>query len=831
MHTVSTHRYPQLIITSIFVFLVLTSINRIVVFAGSFHNAGNGIDVPVQSVVVSFEPGQLTTEKTGMMTSASPNFCAGFESGSLEPFMSVYTTTSGSSQGRVGVVQLYPHSGDYALQLDTDCTTCSGYTTQAMIMSVDLASASNVVLDLWVQEHVDESHNEDGIFVSNNGGASYAKIYDFGSLPDQTYTNVQIDLDSAVANVGMSYTDGFLIKFQGFDNFPVPSDGYSIDDICLCSPPSGSIHPTMSFVGDKDVKLDWDDTPEGLYEVWYANNDSNFVPGDDCANPAPYQCEIVTESEFLGSNLRGHPDYNYTFMVLGRNVCGQRYDVSTAWRVGVLNFPLDESGIPANLALSIENSAQDITFSSAEIPINYTVHYTNTSSFNANNVVITQTLPAQTTFNSTRSTSGWEYDTTNAVYHLSLGAVPPGGSGTVVFAVDVNPTLPRYISTTAVVGDTQSPGEDPYHADDSDFVTNQLIGLPDNDNDGLPDWAETNNGNFINAVNAGTDPSKSDTDGDGIKDGDEARGTVDMLDLPAMGVSPLHKNILLEFDWFDDNEDSATCAAHSHRPTDAAITALTEAFANAPVTNPDGTTGIVLISDYGQSYIFSGGNLIPGNGIIADGVNGLEYQQIKSDNFASNRQGYFHYVLMLHRYDTNSNSSGQAEWPGNDLIVSLYCYHTDRNISHTVMHELGHNLGLGHGGNNSCNYKPNYNSVMNYKYQFPGVDNNCDPNGDGILDYSRGMRINLDETNLDERRGTCGNVAWDWNGNNVIEPSVSVDINSSDTNQENSCGGVLTQLTDYNDWDNLNYDSVHDFDGNEISVPDIVIEQPVPNQP
>ena len=46
------------------------------------------------------------------------------------------------------------------------------------------------------------------------------------------------------------------------------------------------------------------------------------------------------------------------------------------------------------------------------------------------------------------------------------------------------------------------------------------------------------------------------------------------------------------------------------------------------------------------------------------------------------------------------------------------------------MHELGHNLGLHHGGSVDTNYKPNYNSIMNYRYQFPGVDNNCTPPGD-----------------------------------------------------------------------------------------------------
>ncbi len=79
------------------------------------------------------------------------------------------------------------------------------------------------------------------------------------------------------------------------------------------------------------------------------------------------------------------------------------------------------------------------------------------------------------------------------------------------------------------------------------------------------------------------------------------------------------------------------------------------------------------------------------------------------------------------------------------------------------MHELGHNLGLYHGGGDNCNYKPNYNSVMNYLYQFPGIDTNCDPLPDGLLSYSTGSRITLLESPLDENLGTCGAPSWDWN--------------------------------------------------------------------
>ena len=333
----------------------------------------------------------------------------------------------------------------------------------------------------------------------------------------------------------------------------------------------------------------------------------------------------------------------------------------------------------------------------------------------------------------------------------------------------------------------------------------------DSDNDRLDNCFESNTGRFIDVRNTGTDPANADTDGDGIQDGDETLGTLAGLNLPALGTNPLKKDILLEYDWFND---ALECAAHSHRPTAAALAAVTAMFANAPNANPDGTTGIHFIHDYGQGGAFTGGNLIADpDGVIAGGVVGPEYLAHKAANFAAHRNGYFHYTLLPHRYDISSGSSGQAEAPGDDLVVSLQCAGSDSNVANTIAHELGHNLGLLHGGNNNCNFKPNYNSVLNYKYQFPGVDSDCTPPSNGVLDYSRGVRIALNENSLNENNGTCGpGFPFDWNGTGGIQVGVVFDINpeSLPADQNAACGGTLTTLSDFNDWANVNFLGIND---------------------
>jgi hypothetical protein len=121
---------------------------------------------------------------------------------------------------------------------------------------------------------------------------------------------------------------------------------------------------------------------------------------------------------------------------------------------------------------------------------------------------------------------------------------------------------------------------------------------------------------------------------------------------------------------------------------------------------------------------------------------------------------------------------------------------------------------LRHGGDVNTNWKPNYNSVMNYLYQFPGIDNNCVNPGDGVLSYSVGTRPVLNENNLNETQGICGNPPGpgvDWNNDgDATDTGLALDINRDDTGTGD---GTMQMLNDYNDWANLVFTGLTDGDG------------------
>ncbi len=337
----------------------------------------------------------------------------------------------------------------------------------------------------------------------------------------------------------------------------------------------------------------------------------------------------------------------------------------------------------------------------------------------------------------------------------------------------------------------------------------------DADGDRLPDCVEDDTGVYTGPLRTGTDPNDADTDDDGIEDGDEVLGTENGLNLRALGANPLRKDIFVEIDWF---EDATNCALHNHRPTPVMLELAIEMFARAPVMNPDGSLGISLHVDYGQGGAFTGGNLIGNSSSLTYLQLDSAFLTLKAANFADARRHIFHYSVWTH--ELTSGVGGIAELDGDDFmvgagIVSCPGFQILNSgvpggvHAEIFAHELGHNLGLGHGGDSydGCNNKPNYPSIMNYRTGYFGIDTGCDLVADGVMDFSRGARIPLDELSLNEHAGICGARAIDWNSNGQLQSPLSFDVNVY-TGQSGACGGTKTLLEDHDDWSNIRLDSV-----------------------
>jgi hypothetical protein len=312
---------------------------------------------------------------------------------------------------------------------------------------------------------------------------------------------------------------------------------------------------------------------------------------------------------------------------------------------------------------------------------------------------------------------------------------------------------------------------------------------------------------------------EKDTDGDGIPDPWERNG-IDIdcdgqieLDLPMMGADWLHKDIFVEIDYMQ-----------THKPRQESIDDVIAAFANAPISNPDLINGINLHVIMDESLPFQ------------ELLNSWEeFQIIKSNHFGSvsersnpktiqAKKLVFRYGISVHKLWLNPpehKTPGISEGiPCDDFILASGAfadgYGSRQEQAALFMHELGHTLGLHHGGGDGVNYKPNYLSIMNYRFQYdyllPGRP----------LDYSRESLRTIDENNIDERIGigkatkTVWHAYWrtpqvylvspgvipiDWNDDGNLTSGFKLEL----SNDPREPMDVFTELHGFDDWSNLVY--------------------------
>lgn len=172
--------------------------------------------------------------------------------------------------------------------------------------------------------------------------------------------------------------------------------------------------------------------------------------------------------------------------------------------------------------------------------------------------------------------------------------------------------------------------------------------------------------------------STGDTDADGIPDGVERFGVRDVAngnvvaDLTNFGsinpqaADPCRKTVLMEVDFMNGAGDG-----HTHRPQDAALTELQNAFASAPppATAPCPYAGGGFGTTNGVQLLIDRGNAIGEQPVF--NLNDLVATRNDAANFHPARRPFFHYAVFAHDQAAGSSSSGLCCRDGKDFIVTL----------------------------------------------------------------------------------------------------------------------------------------------------------------
>lgn len=200
--------------------------------------------------------------------------------------------------------------------------------------------------------------------------------------------------------------------------------------------------------------------------------------------------------------------------------------------------------------------------------------------------------------------------------------------------------------------------------------------------------------------------------------------------------NPRHKDLYVEMDYMGN---ATADDINDHLPPATVLAQLVTYYGGAPLSNPDGLTGITLHLDSKTESNDIRFDLGRANNVAHVPVLGRTncsndpewrdfwtlFDNIKTPNIGAGRPSYFHYALWAHQICNRQYGGVARGVPHKDFVVSLG--QDDPTLPHgddatkygTFVHEFGHDLGLDHsGGTGHPNFEPNYFSVMNYRPTF-----------------------------------------------------------------------------------------------------------------
>jgi Secretion system C-terminal sorting domain len=94
------------------------------------------------------------------------------------------------------------------------------FVTNALDIYLNLFGRRGVELSYKIFDNGEETHTQDGIYFSNDGGNSFTKVIDFvyGNIPNGVFTDYKFNVDSLILRYNLSWSNQFIIRLQQHDN-------------------------------------------------------------------------------------------------------------------------------------------------------------------------------------------------------------------------------------------------------------------------------------------------------------------------------------------------------------------------------------------------------------------------------------------------------------------------------------------------------------------------------------------------------------------------------------------------------------------------------------
>ncbi|WPP53077.1 fibronectin type III domain-containing protein [Catalinimonas niigatensis] len=142
-----------------------------------------------------------------------------------------------------GIVEIVTmEDGNRAVRLGSSAD--KSYTTNALDLYLNLKGRYEAELSFRYYDNYDETHEQDGIFFSNDGGKSFKKVFDFDgdNWTDKQFGKIKsLNIQELSRKQQLELTENFVIRFQQYDDDDFEgtrtiSDGIYLDDISVVEP-------------------------------------------------------------------------------------------------------------------------------------------------------------------------------------------------------------------------------------------------------------------------------------------------------------------------------------------------------------------------------------------------------------------------------------------------------------------------------------------------------------------------------------------------------------------------------------------------------------------
>ncbi|MBX3012360.1 MAG: DUF11 domain-containing protein [Caldilineaceae bacterium] len=326
---------------------------------------------------------------------------------------------------------------------------------------------------------------------------------------------------------GLSFfNDGELYASSGIPNDPTSNRLYRVDKTTGVLTDLGSLlidgHSDFEAIGcltataflavEKTTNGEDADLPTGPHLLigapvtWaYTIRNTGVVPVDTIAlSDDQLPPGAITCPAFPQPNQGLQPNEAIICTASGLATAGQYTNLATVTGIGrlptgdaVALTSSDRShylGVQPDLAITKTDGG--ITTQPGNTLI-YTLIYSNVGTIDATGVVITEVVPAHTTFSSAGSSVGWVCTPSNnagSTCTLPIGTLAPGQQSAINFAVSLISSFPvgvNLLTNTAVIQDDGTHGADADPTNNQSTDTTPVLAAPELEADKMADWRDT----------------------------------------------------------------------------------------------------------------------------------------------------------------------------------------------------------------------------------------------------------------------------------------------------------------------------------------------------